>query len=158
MAAYDPDKDLTVRAIIKLELLTNIPVMTKLQPKLSELSKRARFLPLDDDDEYRQYGIELFAMTVQYIHSWVKPWHTDSHSWLKRWHRRSNSLWPSWNNFYMILRGISPELGELADQIETYFYQCSIKQAGSESKGTCNLLLSHLDTVATIPQLHQVQS
>ena len=136
MAAYDPDKDLTVRAIIKLELLTNIPVMTMLQPKLSELSKRAKFLPLDDDDddddEYRQYGIEISSMTVKYIHSWVKHWHT--HSWLKQWHR------PSWNNFYMILREISPELGELADQIGTYFYQCSIKQAGSESKGTCNLL------------------
>ena len=145
MAAYDPDKDLTVRAIMKLELLTNIPVMTKLQSKLSELSKRAKFLPLDDI-EYRQYGIEISAMTVKYIHSWVK-----------QWHRMSDSLRPSWNNFYMILREISPELGELADQIETYFYRCSIKQAGSESKGTCNLLLSHLNTVATIPQLHQIQ-
>ena len=133
MAAYDPDKDLTVRVIIKLELLTNIPVMTKLQSKLSELSKRAKFLPLDNDDEYRQYGIEISAMTVKYIHSWVKHWHT--HSWLKGWHRRSDSVRPSWNNFYMILREISPELGELADQIETYFYQCSVKQVGSESKG-----------------------
>ena len=153
MATYDPDKDLTVRAIIKLELLTNIPIITKLQPKLSELRKRAKFHPLHgDDDECR---IELFAMTVKYIHDWVKPWHTESHSWLK--HMRFDSLRPSWNNFFMILREISPELGELADQIETYFYQCSIKQAGNESKGTCNLLLSHLNTVAIIPQLHQIQ-
>ena len=152
MVAYDPDKDLTVRAIIKLELLTNTPIMAKLQPKLSELRKRAMFHPLHGDYEYR---VELFAMTVKYIYSWVKPWHTPSL--LKRWHRTSVSLRPSWNNFYMILREISPELGELADQIETYFYQCSIKQVGSESKGTCNLLMSNLNTVATIPQLYQIQ-
>ena len=143
VAAYDPDKDLTVRAIIKLELLTNIPVMTKLQPKLSELRKMAMFSLLDDDKEYsRKYGVES-PMTVKYIYSWVKCWHM-----------QSDSLWPSWNNFYMILREISPELGEVANQIEAYFDQYSIKQAGSESKGTYDLLLSHLTTV----QSHKVQS
>ena len=124
MAVYDPNRDIDVKDIVKLELGANVPVLTKLQPKLNELSKRALFLP-QDHDGYRVHGIDL--MTVKYIHSWVEQWHL-----------HLNCLKPSWKNFCMILGEISPDLGELADQIEAYFDQYSIQpnSEGTESKGT----------------------
>lgn len=121
--SYNPNEDITVKAIVKLELGANIPVMTKLQSNLNELSSRALFLP-QDHDEYRKHGIE--SMTVKYIDSWLQQW---------QW--KSDCVKPSWKNLLMILREISPDLSDVADQVEGYFNQYSFEcdSDGTDSEG-----------------------
>ena len=118
--SYDPNEVITVKAIVKLELGANIPVLTKLQPKLNELSSRALFL-VQDLDEFRKHGID--SITVKYIHSW-----------LQQWQRKSDCLKPSWKTLFMIMREISPDLGDVADQAEGYFNRYSIERE-TDSKG-----------------------
>ena len=110
----------------------NIPVLTKLEPMLNELSQRAMFsLPLtkDDNELFVRCDIKYgngFSKTVKYIHSWVKQRKKTLHSVVR----------PSWKNFLTILREMSPALGELANQIETYFDQHSVILAGKDHEGT----------------------
>ena len=49
--------------------------------------------------------------------------------WIKRWEHFEDCLMPSWSNFYMVLREVSPQLGEIADQIEAYLNQYLAIQA-----------------------------
>ena len=94
-----------MRAIVKLERgVQNIPVLTRLQPKLSELKQRAGFKLLSDQEHKTDYGYEP-SLTVKYISSWVKA---------------KNCVVPTWKNFLKILKDISPELYKLSDQIERY--------------------------------------
>ena len=94
-----------MRAIVNLERgVQNIPVLTRLQPKLSELKRRAGFKLLSDQEHKTDYGYEP-SLTVKYINSWVKA---------------KNCVVPTWKNFLQILKDISPELSKLSDQIEHY--------------------------------------
>ena len=94
-----------MRAIIKLERgIQDIPVLTKLQPKLSELKKRAGFKLLSDQEHKKDYGYEP-SLTVKYLNSWIKA---------------KNCAAPTWKNFLKILKDISPDLSKLSDQIELY--------------------------------------
>ena len=140
VAVYNPYDNLTVRAMIKLEMYANVPVLTKLEPQLSELSKRALFRP-GVDEKYNvmykhlfhdygddiKYGNEI-SKSVKYIYSWINQWQVGY-----------GVVLPSWKNFCSILRAISPGSGKLADQIEAYFDQYSIKQIGRFSEGMCIL-------------------
>ena len=134
VAVYNPYDNLTVRAMIKLEMYANVPVLTKLEPQLSELSKGALLQPDGDKHHFFhdhgddiKYGNE-FSKSVKYIYSWVNQWQVGY-----------DVVLPSWKNFCSILRAISPESGKLADQIEAYFDQYSIKQIGRFSEGMCIL-------------------
>jgi hypothetical protein len=103
--AYNPDEHFSVRAIVKLERgVWNIPVLTSLQPKLSELKKRAGFKLLSDQEYKTDYGYDP-SLTVKYINSWVKA---------------KNCVTPTWKNFLKILKDISPNLSKLSDEIEFY--------------------------------------
>ena len=129
VAVYNLYDNLTVRAMIKLEMYANIPVLTKLEPQLSELSKRALFRPDGDEHFFRDHGDDIkygneFSKSVKYIYSWVNQWQVGY-----------DVVLPSWKNFCSILRAISPGSGKLADQIEAYFDQYSIKQIGRFSEG-----------------------
>ena len=138
VAAYNPYDNLTVRAIIKLEMAVNIPVLTKLEPQLNELSLKSVYSPFDAHAYYDELDLgdlrcgREFSKTVRYIHSWVK-----------QWNMTSDSVLPSWKNFYAILREMSPELAEVADQIEVYFDLCLIQHFESENK-------SNLDVIITV--------
>ena len=130
VAIYHPHDNLTIRAVVKLELGANIPVLTKLEPKLNELSQRAKFIPLDEEvlrdcsNVNKCCDKNEFSKTVMYINSWVECWHVSS-----------GVILPSWKNFYAILKEISPELGNLADQIESYFSQYLTILPEAESNG-----------------------
>lgn len=103
--AYNPDEYLSVRAIVKLERgVQGIPVLTSLQPKLSELKKRAGFKLLSDQEHTTDYGYDP-SLTVKYINSWIKA---------------QNCVTPTWRNFLKILKDISPNLSKLSDEIEFY--------------------------------------
>lgn len=103
--AYNPDEYLSVRAIVKLERgVQGIPVLTSLQPKLSELKKRAGFKLLSDQEHKTDFGYDP-SLTVKYINSWVKT---------------KNCVTPTWRNFLKILKDISPDLSKLSDEIEFY--------------------------------------
>lgn len=130
MAVYNPHENLTVNAVCKLDMVTNTPLLVKLEPKLNELSQRGRFIPLDEEvlhviDDYRGIKYENeFSKVVTYIHSWV------------RCRRMSyDVVLPSWKNFFTILREISPELSIIVDQIQADFDRYLTRQPESETKG-----------------------
>ena len=79
-------------------------MLTRLQPKLSELKKRAGFKLLSDQEHKADIGYEP-SLTVKYINSWIKA---------------KNCVAPTWKNFLRILKDVSPELSKLSDQIELY--------------------------------------
>lgn len=87
--------------IIRFESGMNIPIVKKLQPKLTELRSKAKFCLFKN----RDHGIPIVRF-VRYIDSWVKS---------------ENSVLPTWRNFLTILREISPDLCQIADQIEPLF-------------------------------------
>lgn len=107
--AYKPTNDLTVRAIIKLERVVNIPLLTELQPKLSELKKKAKFRYLDKQQLGSYYRFEP-SLTAKYINSWVQD----------KLSTECTCVQPTWENFFTLLKKISSELGKLADQTEAY--------------------------------------
>ena len=104
---YDPEKALSARALKKLELGANIPISRKFQSPVDLLSKRIMLAHPD--------GIETMMKFIL--------------GWIERWEQFKDCLMPSWSNFYMVLREVSPELGEIADQIEAYLNQYLAKQA-----------------------------
>ena len=122
MAVYHPHDNLTVRAICKLDnMVTNTSLLITLEPKLNELSQRARFIPLDEEtlrDDYHdiKYKNE-FSKVVTYIRSWLKCWHLSC-----------DVVLPSWKNIFTILRDISPELSIIVDQIQADFDQYLTRQ------------------------------
>ena len=79
----------------------NIPVVTKLQPKLSELRRRANF-------NLTHQGVceGVYSTLVQYITSWLN---------CKR------AIQPTWENFITILKQILPDECLVTDQIEKNF-------------------------------------
>lgn len=127
VASYKPHSDVTMWPLIKFEVAIDVPVLTELEPKLSELSQRARFIPLDGMEGYVG-GIkyeEKFFKIADYISSWSTCWRLGS-----------EVVLPSWKNFLTVLREISPELRKIADQIQCYFDQFSTKQpSATESNG-----------------------
>ena len=92
---------MTVRDIIRLQSGKNIPVVTKLQPKLSELRKKAKF-----NLTHQNVCEGVYSTLVQYINSWLNC---------------KTAIQPTWENFISILKQILPDKGLVADQIEKNF-------------------------------------
>ena len=143
--AYNPDEYLSVRAIVKLERgVQGIPVLTSLQPKLSELKKRAGFKLLSDQEHKTDFGYDP-SLTVKYINSWVKT---------------KNCVTPTWRNFLKILKDISPDLSKLSDEIEFSIagkgrntYQAAAGDSHAIKDNTTNINL--IENVAVGDQISQ---
>ena len=96
----------------------NIPVLTMLQSKLSDLKERLKLT----DVLFDYYSIRLprkprkpgytttFGLldVIEYINRWINS--TDC------------VVQPTWKNFFRILNDTSPKLGELAYQIKELFH------------------------------------
>ena len=136
---YNPKKDISLSAVLKLELYAEIPVLTQLytKQKLGPLKERAGFfetserLPFD-----RLYGnIHPPAKCIQ---SWVD--NTNS----------MRKLQPTWVNFFDILRDREVNLKEIAEQIHHYLQNTASRgELSGESlfKITCICIMHGLCSI-----------
>ena len=106
MTPYNPDKKISLSAVLKLELYANIHVLTQLyeQRKLGSLMERAGF-------SQSQMPLPLAILydalpAAKCIKSWVDE--------------KNPSLQPTWTNFLQILREPGINLNKTAGQIESY--------------------------------------
>ena len=106
MTPYNPEKQISLSAVLKLELYVNIQVLTQLyeQQKLGTLMERAGFsqsqMPLPLAILYNM------SPAAKCIKSWLDE--------------NSPSLQPTWKNFLHILQEPGINLGKTAGQIESY--------------------------------------
>ena len=111
---------MTVNDVIRLEIGVNIPVVKKLQPKLSELKSKAKFSLLRKS-QITHYS-DTSALMAKYINSWLAS---------------ESCVQPTWRNFLTILRGISPDLCQVASQIKVFIDSCvSRSTTDVQDKGT----------------------
>ena len=95
----------------------NIPVLTMLQSKLSDLKERLKLTGVIDcystkpprKSRKLDYTTTFeLSDVIEYINRWINS--TDC------------AVQPTWKNFFRILKDTSPELGELAYQIKELFH------------------------------------
>ena len=104
---YNSEKRISPSALLKLELYTNIPILSQfcVQQKLGVLKESAGFsqshMPIPLANLY--YNI---SPVIGCIRSWVDD--------------KNPSLQPTWKNFIQILREPELSLGKMAGQIESY--------------------------------------
>ena len=115
MSEYNPYDHLTMRALISLEWAMNIPVLTKLSLNLDIFDKT---ITLDDPcniqgNELQYYRRNSIIGTIDYLGDWVNRESYRS--------RSTTMIPPTWRNFIMILKDISPELNQVAYQIKDLF-------------------------------------
>lgn len=107
MTPYNPEKKISLSAVLKLELCANIQVLTQLytQQKLGPLKERAGFsqsrIPLPLASLY-----DNMSHPAKCIKSWVNE--------------ENPTLQPTWKNFLLILREQEVNLADTAEQIDHY--------------------------------------
>ena len=122
--AYDPNSEISVRAVLKLEEYAGIQVLKKLMTRLDKLKKRAGFsmsrksLPLPN--MYNDIS------TAKCIMSWVED--------------KQASCPPTWSNFFKILREQEMNLCDIANQIERYLISTAENHAQEEHNSEFILL------------------
>ena len=116
VSEYNPYDHLTMRALINLEWVMNIPVLTKLSSNLDILDKTLT-VKLNDSCDVSEKGYlylrNNIVGTIEYLEDWVDG----------RTYRSRSTIMipPTWRNFIMILKDISPELNRVAYQIKHLF-------------------------------------
>ena len=121
---YDPGDHFTMKALVTLECRMNIPVLSNLQLKFSDLRDQIK-LPAADTSakpfSYRKLAREQkHRERNQYNASTVSP---AVIQYIDRWINCSDCvLEPTWRNFFRVLRDTSPELGQLSYQIKELFH------------------------------------
>ena len=128
---YNPKKDISLSAVLKLELYAEIPVLTQLytKQKLGPLKEKAGFsetsVPLPFG---RLYG-DIIQPPAKCIQSWMD--NTNS----------MRKLQPTWENFFDILRDHEVNLEETAEKIHHYLQNTASRV---ELSGESLLLYVHV--------------
>ena len=126
MKPYDPESNITLQALYKLEAGAGIPVLTKVESKLREFRKRANV---------RELNAFRYSSNDPLVDMYIKSWLEDS-----------ESEPPTWNNFLKILKGIGLE--GIADEVREYLFKTVPYPANTEQGMTsgviCNNRLSYI--------------
>ena len=110
------DSRLTMRALVTMESVAgmNIPVLTKIQSKLSDVKERVKLTNACTKPRKFTTSTALSDKRAYTLSDVVK--------YIERWINSTGCVpEPTWRSFFRILKDISPELGKLACQIKEIF-------------------------------------
>ena len=92
----------------------NVPVLTKLQSKLSDLKKRLKLPDVCAEPRRKTAKLTNYTDEATTLSEVIDC--------IDRWINSMGSVQPSWRNFFRILKDISPKLDILAYQIKELFH------------------------------------
>ena len=95
-------------ALLTLEWGMNIPVLTEIQSKLSNLKDKIKLTDTSVVHEYQYNAGTISSDVIEYIESWINSTNCVPE--------------PTWRNFFKILKDTSPELDQLTYQIKEIFH------------------------------------